>query len=86
MLSIKTVGSKESENHISDPKPFQELHDLLEAQFPLLWKSLKVEKVRYIKCSRVHLKLLFADLRHRWPQMATVPQHRWKDANPGVRE
>ncbi|KAL6771606.1 hypothetical protein ACKKBG_A27065 [Auxenochlorella protothecoides x Auxenochlorella symbiontica] len=44
-IRCPTVGSETASNHISNPGPFQRLHETLETHYPALWRTLTVEKV-----------------------------------------
>lgn len=40
------MADKHAPNHISNAKPFQQLHAHLEHSFPLVYEKLKLERVR----------------------------------------
>jgi carboxypeptidase PM20D1 len=44
-LRVPTVGDQSASNHVSDPAPFQRLHETLEDSFPAVYKALSIEKI-----------------------------------------
>lgn len=45
VLAIPTLANSSAPNHIGNPAPFQQLHTLLESEFPAAYRALKVEHI-----------------------------------------
>ena len=47
-LALPTLAQRGAPLNVPDAKPFKQMHDLLEASFPLLFRRLKHERVRVL--------------------------------------